>query len=55
VKKGPWAPLRLSNMLSRPATGMTRMVVMAGVEEGRDSLGMLNMHLSIPGRGGRTR
>src|SRR5512147_713696 len=24
VKNGPWAPLRLSSMLSRPATGITR-------------------------------
>jgi hypothetical protein len=31
VKKGPCAPLRFSNMLSRPATGMTRNCVMDGV------------------------
>ena len=31
VKKGPCAPLKLSSMLSRPATGMTRMWVITGV------------------------
>jgi quercetin dioxygenase-like cupin family protein len=30
VKNGPCAPLRLSSMLSRPATGMTRSAVMRG-------------------------
>ena len=33
VKKGPCAPLRLSSMLSRPATGITCMVVTTGVAE----------------------
>ena len=33
VKKGPWAPLRLSSMLSRPATGITRNAVIEGVDE----------------------
>jgi len=33
VKNGPWAPLRLSSMLSRPATGTTRMAVTMGVSE----------------------
>jgi hypothetical protein len=31
VKKGACAPLRFSNMLSRPATGTTRMAVTMGV------------------------
>src|SRR6185295_8972524 len=31
VKNGPCAPLRLSSMLSRPATGITRDCVMRGV------------------------
>ena len=31
VKNGPCAPLRFNNMLSRPATGMTRNWVMVGV------------------------
>jgi hypothetical protein len=31
VKNGPCAPLRLSSMLSRPATGMARSAVMMGV------------------------
>ena len=31
VKNGPCAPLRLSSMLSRPATGMTRISVTTGV------------------------
>jgi len=33
VNSGPWAPLRLSSMLSRPATGITRISVMAGEAE----------------------
>ena len=33
VKNGPWAPLRFSSMLSRPATGMTRSSVIVGVDE----------------------
>ena len=33
VKNGPCAPLRLSSMLSCPATGMTRISVTRGVEE----------------------
>jgi hypothetical protein len=32
VKKGPWAPLKFSSMLSRPATGITRNSVISGVE-----------------------
>ena len=32
VKKGAWAPLRFSNMLSLPATGMTLMLVTRGEE-----------------------
>ena len=32
VKKGAWAPLRFSNMLSLPATGITRMLVIRGEE-----------------------
>jgi hypothetical protein len=32
VKNGAWAPLRFSNMLSRPATGITRMLVTRGEE-----------------------
>ena len=32
VKNGPWAPERLSNMLSCPATGITRNWVMVGVD-----------------------
>src|SRR5471030_2651993 len=31
VKNGPCAPLRFSNMLSRPATGITRSSVTVGV------------------------
>src|SRR5258708_29845169 len=30
VKNGAWAPLRFSNMLSLPATGITRMLVIRG-------------------------
>jgi hypothetical protein len=35
VKKGPCAPLRLSSMLSRPATGIARSAVMTGVDMAR--------------------
>src|SRR6516165_5970422 len=31
VKKGAWAPLKLSSMLSRPATGTTRICATLGV------------------------
>ena len=31
VKNGPCAPLRFSSMLSRPATGITSIVAIAGV------------------------
>jgi hypothetical protein len=31
VKYGAWAPLRFSNMLSRPATGINYMVTINGV------------------------
>lgn len=34
VKNGPWAPLRLSSMLSCPATGTTCSRVMSGVWPG---------------------
>src|ERR1700749_2595316 len=32
VKKGAWAPLKFSNMLSLPATGITLMLVTLGEE-----------------------
>jgi hypothetical protein len=35
MKYGPWAPLRLSSMLSSPATGTTRIAVTRGVSVSR--------------------
>ena len=58
VKNGPCAPLRLSSMLSSPATGTTRMSVTAGEPlAAAVSIGVVRgapwksgRYLSVPGR-----